>query len=255
MKPTIYKIDTFISETYDGSPAYVIPLDSWLPDVDLLNIAKDNAVPETAFFIYNENKIQLRWFTPEIEIDLCGHATLATAYVIFSILGYKSKNIIFETMSGDLKVSIIDDIYYLNFPSRPAKLATLPKQISMSLNIQPIEVYKSRDYMLIYNGEEEIRDIVVNPEILDQISLGYGGVIVTAHSTKVDFVSRYFTPQASILEDPVTGSAHCSLIPYWSNRLNKKVLEGHQISSRGGRLLCEDLSTRVVIGGQARRFL
>ena len=255
MKYDIYQIDTFTNEIFRGNPACVVPLNKWLEDDILLKIAKENAVAETAYFIKNKFEVQLRWFTPEIEIDLCGHATLAVAHVLRSIFKYSLQDIVFNTLSGKLTVKFDNDFYYLNFPSRNPEPATLPRNIEMSLNIQPQEVLKSRDYLLVYKNEEEIKNIKINKQIFDQFSLGCGGVIVTSTGNSVDFVSRYFTPQASILEDPVTGSAHCSLIPFWSSRLSKNNLNAVQISDRGGVILCEDRLERVVIGGQAKTFL
>ena len=206
------------------------------------------------FFVPKGNKFHLRWFTPEIEMDLCGHATLATAHCIKTILKYGSKNIIFETLSGDLSVCVEDDFYFLDFPSRMPVPSTLPKPIEKALNIAPKEVYKSRDYVLVYNTEQEIKNIKINRQFFDQINLNTGGVIVTSKGTNCDFVSRFFTPQASILEDPVTGSAHCSLIPFWAKKLDKKELSAQQLSKRGGVLNCLDKNDRVIISGQAKTY-
>jgi len=251
MKYNIYQVDAFTSHIFSGNPACVIPLKKWLSDSILLKIAQENSVSETAFFIDNGDNIHLRWFTPDQEIDLCGHATLATAHVLKSILKYPLHEICFNTMSGKLKVTCRDNFYYLDFPSRKPKTASLPNEIKLSLNRQPKEVFKSRDYMLVYDTQEEIEEIKINRHYFDQIHLDYGGVIVTAKGNLSDFVSRYFTPQATILEDPVTGSAHCTLIPFWSSRLLKKELEALQISTRGGKLLCIDMLDRVIIGGEA----
>lgn len=250
-----YRVDTFVNKIYRGNPACVISLDKWMSDENLLHIAKENNVPETAFFINSSKKINLRWFTPDIEMDLCGHATLATAHILRTVFQHNLNNIIFHTLSGNLMVDFHDDIYYLNLPSRKAKKASLPQEIKKALNKQPKEIYKARDYLLVYNNQKEIEDIFIDKFFFDQINLGYGGVIVTAPGYEVDFVSRFFTPQATILEDPVTGSAHCTLVPFWSNRLSKKKLEAFQLSNRGGRLLCQDLSDRVLVGGQAKTLL
>jgi len=254
MSYNIYQVDAFTNKIFSGNPACVVPLKNWLPDKILLEIAKENAVAETAYFIDKGNEIQLRWFTPDLEIDLCGHATLATAHVIKSILKYPLDEIKFSTISGNLKVTIENDFYYLDFPSRKPKAAKLPVEIQSSLNIQPQEIYKARDYMLVYENEQQIKNIKVNRHFFDQINLGCGGVIVTAAGDKTDFVSRFFTPQATILEDPVTGSAHCTLTPFWADRLSKKELEASQISNRGGQLLCKNMGDRVIIGGQARIY-
>ena len=218
----IYQIDAFTNTVFGGNPACVIPLNSWLPDEILLKITQENAVAETAFFVTKGNKFHLRWFTPEIEMDLCGHATLATAHCIKTILKYDSNNIVFETLSGDLSVCVEDDFYFLDFPSRMPVPSTLPKPIEKALNVAPKEVYKSRDYVLVYDTEQEIKNIKINRQFFDQINLNTGGVIVTSKGANCDFVSRFFTPQASILEDPVTGSAHCSLILFGQKNWIKK---------------------------------
>tara|TARA_B100000767_G_C19773933_1_gene541571 strand:+ start:2360 stop:3148 length:789 start_codon:yes stop_codon:yes gene_type:complete len=254
MKLELYQINAFTDEIFSGNPACVVPLKYWLSDDILLKIAKENAVSETAFFINNNDKIHLRWFTPEIEMDLCGHATLATAHCLKSILNYPNNKIVFKTLSGNLTVLLKNDLYYLDFPSRIPIASNLPKIIKKSLNIQPTEVYKSRDYLLIYDTEQEIKNIKVDKQIFNQINLDPGGVIVSAKGRNCDFVSRFFTPQASILEDPVTGSAHCSLIPFWSARLKKNELNAIQISDRIGKLQCQNKKDRVIIIGKAKTY-
>ncbi|MBO6200105.1 MAG: PhzF family phenazine biosynthesis protein [Chryseobacterium sp.] len=254
MKYALYQIDAFTDKIFGGNPACVVPLENWLDDNILLKITKENAVAETAFFVNKGDKIHLRWFTPEIEMDLCGHATLATAQCLKTILNYKSDTIVFETLSGDLTVVVDKDIYRMDFPSRMPTVDTLPKNIEDSLNIKPKEVLKSRDYVLVYDNETDVRNIKIDRQLFDQINLDPGGVIVTAKGDDCDFVSRFFTPQASILEDPVTGSAHCSLIPFWSERLNKKELSALQVSERVGTLFCEDKGERVVISGKAKTY-
>ena len=254
MKFERYQIDAFTDKIFGGNPACVVPLNNWLPDEILLKITKENAVAETAFFVDKGDKIHLRWFTPEIEIDLCGHATLATAHCLISILNYPKDRIIFETLSGDLIVSIKNDLYSLDFPSRMPVACELPEIIKKSLNIQPKEILKARDYMLVYDSKQEIESIKIDRQFFDQINLDPGGVIVTAKGENCDFVSRFFTPQASILEDPVTGSAHCSLIPFWSLRLGKEKLNAIQISDRVGELQCLNKKDRVIISGKAKTY-
>lgn len=251
----LYQIDAFTNKVFGGNPACVVPLKEWLPDNILLKITQENAVAETAFFVHKENKVHLRWFTPEIEMDLCGHATLATAHCLISELNYKHNPITFDTLSGELNVVFEEGMYHLDFPSRKPVEAKLPQTVKNALNIQPKEILKARDYVLIYDTEDDIRNIEVNKNILDQINLDPGGVIVTAKGNTTDFVSRFFTPQASILEDPVTGSAHCSLIPYWSGKLAKKELTALQLSEREGKLFCENKGERVKISGQAITYL
>jgi PhzF family phenazine biosynthesis protein len=254
MTLTLFQIDAFTNTLFKGNPACVVPLENWLSDDLLLKIAEENAVAETAFFVKINQKFHLRWFTPEIEMDLCGHATLATAHVIKTFLNYENNTLVFETLSGDLVVTIEDEMYCLDFPSREPIATTLPENIKLSLNIQPKEVYKSRDYVLIFEKEEDIKNIKIDKKFFDKVNLDTGGVIVTSKGTDCDFVSRFFSPQASILEDPVTGSAHCSLIPFWSKRLKKKELYAKQISKRGGELFCIYKNERVLIKGKAKTY-
>lgn len=254
MKLQLFQVDAFTDKIFGGNPACVVPLDEWLPDTILLHIAKENAVAETAFFILKDDKVQLRWFTPEIEMDLCGHATLATAHCLKTILGYPADIMVFDTASGELNVTSQDGMYQLDFPSRKPVPSALPENIAQSLNVQPNEVLKSRDYVLVYNNEIEIRNIKIDRRLFDLVNLDPGGVVVTAPGSRCDFVSRFFTPQASILEDPVTGSAHCSLIPFWSSRLDKKDLFAMQLSERVGKLFCRDNGDRVIIGGHAKTY-
>ena len=251
MKLPIFQIDAFSDKVFGGNPACVVPLKEWLKDDVLLKIAQENAVAETAFFIRKGKNFHLRWFTPDIEMDLCGHATLATAHCILSELKLESEKVIFETLSGELEVSLNNGRYLLDLPRRDPIAATLPDEIKNALNIQPKKVLKARDYLLIYENQKEIEDIVVKREVFDQINLNPGGVILTANGDSCDFVSRFFTPQATILEDPVTGSAHCTLTPYWSNELLKKRMNAQQISERKGELFCELKKDRVEISGKA----
>ena len=254
MKLDLYQIDAFTNKMFGGNPACVVPLTEWLNDDILLKIAQENAVAETAFFIDKGAKILLRWFTQEIEMDLCGHATLATAHCLKTILNYAGNKIIFETLSGELTVMVEKDFYNLDLPSRIPLASVLPINIEKSLNIQPKEVLKSRDFVLVYDNETEIKNIKIDKNFFDKINLGTGGVIVTAKGDNCDFVSRFFTPQSAILEDPVTGSAHCSLIPYWSKKLCKKELFAMQVSERVGVLYCTDKNDRVNVRGQAKTY-
>ena len=254
MKLPIFQIDAFSNKVFGGNPACVVPLENWLKDEILLKIAQENAVAETAFFVKREKNFHLRWFTPDIEMDLCGHATLATAHCILSELKLESQKVIFETLSGELEVSLNNGRYLMDLPKRDPIAATLPDEIKNALNIQPKKVLKARDYLLVYENQKEIEEIVVKREVFDQINLNPGGVIVTAKGDHYDFVSRFFTPQATILEDPVTGSAHCTLTPYWSNELHKKSMNAQQISERKGELICELKKDRVEISGKAVTF-
>ncbi len=254
MQYEFYQVDAFTDTIFGGNPACVVPLATWLPDTVLLNIAKENAVAETAFFIVGENSIHLRWFTPEFEIDLCGHATLASAHVLKTFLGYAGNTMVFNTLSGQLVVTAANGMYTLNLPSRKPVPCTLPDTIQRSLGKQPTEVLKARDYVLVYDTEEDIKNIAINRQILDEINIDPGGVIVTAKGNTCDFVSRFFTPQASIFEDPVTGSAHCSLVPYWAEKLQKKEMVALQISERLGKLHCADHGERVLVAGRAKTY-
>ena len=247
----IFQIDAFTSEIFKGNPACVMPLDNWLPDDTLLKIAKENNVSETAYFIKKEDHFYLRWFTPEIEMDLCGHATLATAYCLRNHLNYKKDSVKFDSMSGELVVKFNVDYMQMDFPHRKPVKSDLPQNILDSLSIKPIEILKSRDYILIYDNEDQIKNIKIDKELFDKKNIDPGGVVITSVGTQSDFVSRYFIPQCSFFEDPVTGSTHCSLVPYWSEKLNKKKLKSIQLSERGGEMICEDVLNRVLINGKA----
>ena len=251
MELSLYQIDAFTDHLFSGNPACVVPLTKMLPDALLLKIAQENAVAETAFFLIKDQKIFLRWFTPEVEMDLCGHATLATAHCLKTILKFSENIFQFETLSGILVVEFKDDLYHLNFPSRMPKKIKLPLLLQQSINIPPVYVFKARDYVLIYESEYDINNIIINRVPFDQLTLGAGGVIVSSEGDSCDFVSRFFTPKASILEDPVTGSAHCSLIPFWAERLKKQKMLAKQLSLRGGTLYCRNLGERVLISGKA----
>ena len=255
MKLPIFQIDAFTEKVFIGNPACVVPLENWLEDNILLKIAQENAVAETAFFVRKGKNYHLRWFTPDIEMDLCGHATLASAHCIISELKLESEKVIFETVSGELEVSIKNESYLMDLPRRDPISATLPNEIKNALNIQPKKILKARDYMLVYENQKEIEDIVIDTEVFDQININPGGVIVTAKGNNCDFVSRFFTPQATILEDPVTGSAHCTLTPYWSKILKKTKMNAKQISKRKGELICELKKNRVKISGKAKTYL
>ena len=259
MQIDIYQIDAFTDHLFGGNPAAVCPLDRWLDDEIMKKIAAENNLAETAFFTSEPNgSFQLRWFTPEIEMDLCGHATLATAYVIFNEWKHPKNVISFSTKSGMLTVRKKDENYLeLDFPSRPAKRAHLPDTINKALNIPPSEVFQARDFLLIYNSEAEVAALRPDEAILNQINLDPGGIIVSARADRsdLDFVSRFFTPQATLFEDPVTGSAHCTLIPYWTKRLNKTNVRARQISKRGGQLNGSMVGDRVRIRGRAVKYL
>jgi PhzF family phenazine biosynthesis protein len=255
MQLPIFQVDAFTDKVFGGNPAAVCPLEHWLSDDVMQRIAIENSVAETAFFIPLNDGFEIRWFTPEIEMDLCGHATLATAHVIARHLNYSLPSIKFQSKNGELMVTVENELLTLNFPSRKPEPSDIPQIIIDAIQVKPVEVLKSRDYVLVFETEETIRSMKPNQSILNQINLDPGGVIVTAQGNEVDFVSRFFTPQASIFEDPVTGSAHCSLIPYWSKRLGKESMLALQVSPRVGKLLCKDLGERVLISGEAVTYL
>ncbi len=213
---------------------------------------KKNNVSETAFYIKKQDKYLIKWFTPDIEMDLCGHATLATAHCIISHTNENRKKINFESNSGELEVYLKNELYEMNLPKRIPSEATLPKSIYESLSIKPLKVLKSRDYILIYDSVSDIKKIKINRVLFDKINIDPGGVVITSKGINSDFVCRYFTPQSTYFEDPVTGSSHCSLIPYWSDVLNKDEMISHQLSERKGEVFCKNLENRVLVSGKAK---
>lgn len=249
-----YQVDAFTSRVFSGNPAGVCQLDDWLPDQTLINIAAENALSETAFYVPRTNGFDLRWFTPEAEVDLCGHATLATAFILYEREGFKGPRLQFHTRSGMLEVTRQKEGYAMTFPSRIAEKVTAPQALLAALEpLQPREVLKSRDYMAIFDSEAEVRSLKPDMKLL--ATLDALGVIATAPGDKDDFVSRFFAPGVGIPEDPVTGSAHCTLTPYWSEKLGKVTLNARQISRRGGEIHCQYRGAHVVLSGQARLFL
>lgn len=253
MKIKQYQVDAFATRVFEGNPAAVCPLESWPDDGLLQAIAEENNLSETAFFVPTEKGYELRWFTPVKEVDLCGHATLAAAHVIFEMLGYSKQVIVFETRSGELSVEKRGDQLEMNFPACPPTLCELPEILVKGLGQRPIEVWSADDYLAIFDSEATIRAMTPNHALLGQLDLR--GVIVTAPGTDVDFVSRFFAPKFGIPEDPVTGSAHCELAPYWANKLGKNTLSAKQVSKRGGNITCEVKADRVLLSGCAVTFM
>lgn len=247
-----YQIDAFADRCFEGNPAAVCPLESWLDDGLLQAIAAENNLSETAFFVPSSKGYHLRWFTPVREIDLCGHATLASAHVIFELLGYAGEAITFETKSGDLIVTKVGQFLQMDFPSRPLKTCSAPAALIAGLGKNPVEVLCADDYVAVFESEDIIRTLT--PDLAELSRLDLRGVVVTAPCVDVDFVSRVFAPKFGIPEDPVTGSTHCELAPYWAARLGKNLLDAKQLSRRGGQLRCEVSSDRVLISGQAVIF-
>ena len=256
MEIPIYQVDAFANEVFSGNPAAVCPLDNWI-DADLMqSIAGENNLSETAFFVPNTDKhrtYELRWFTPVMEVDLCGHATLASAYVIFKFLTPSCDAIRFNTRSGLIEVVRRDEQFFMNLPAFIGSEVECPKDLFLGLGAMPAEVIEGPNYVAVFDAEEQVLEIEPNFERLSQ--LHPRGVIVTAPSHKYDFVSRFFGPSFGVPEDPVTGSAHCMLAPLWSEKLQRKVLRGRQISVRGGNLACEMRGNRVEVGGNAVLFL
>lgn len=251
----IYQVDAFTNQVFSGNPAAVCLLQEWLSFEQMLQIAQENNLAETAYCLMQEDTFSIKWFTPEIEMDLCGHATLATAHVLFQYRFPEREVLTFQSNSGELRVSRHEDWYQLDFPTRDPVPSELPAVILEGIGATPEKVLKARDYVLVFETQEQIEAIEPNIALLNTINIDPGGIVVTAPGDEVDFVSRFFTPQASIFEDPVTGSAHCSLIPYWSKRLGKEQMLARQISSRGGTLRVLDKGQRVLISGQAVTYL
>jgi PhzF family phenazine biosynthesis protein len=248
-----FQVDAFATRAFEGNPAAVCPLENWLDDALLQAIAAENNLSETAFFVPSANGFKLRWFTPLKEVELCGHATLATAHVIFEILGYAKQIITFETRSGELFVKKVGKLLEMNFPAYPPTSCEMNETLVKGLGQRPIEVLVADDYLAVFDSEATIRAISPDQTLLSQLDLR--GVIITAPGVDVDFVSRFFAPKYGVAEDPVTGSAHCELAPYWANKLGKDTLTARQVSKRGGILNCVLKNTRVYISGSAVTFM
>ncbi len=253
MELDLYQIDTFTDRPFEGNPAAVIPLKTWLPDNTMQSIAEENNLSETAFFVPTSKGFHIRWFTPETEIDLCGHATLAAAYVLFNILDYNKDRIEFESKSGTLTVLQKDDWLVMDFPAQQPIPCDVPDEIVKAFVKTPIECLRSEDYIVVFETENDILSIKPDIDYLKKLDLR--GVIITARSRQYDFVSRFFAPKYGIDEDPVTGSSHTQLIPYWARKLDKTRMKAKQMSNRGGELVCELSNDRVLISGKAVKFL
>lgn len=244
-----YQVDAFATRAFEGNPAAVCPLDSWLDDALLQAIAEENNLSETAFFVPSEKGYRLRWFTPVKEVDLCGHATLATAHILFEKLGYARPVITFETRSGDLFVKKSGQQLAMDFPASSLTPCEISATLVEGLGQRPIEVWAAEDYVAVFDSEATVHAITPDQALLGQLDLRC--VVITAPGSEVDFVSRVFGPKFGIPEDPVTGSAHCELAPYWASRLGKTVLSARQVSRRGGSLACEVKADRVILTGRA----
>lgn len=255
MKLDIYQVDAFSSKPFGGNPAAVVPLENWLPDETLLAIAAENNLAETAFFVKSGDAYELRWFTPTVEVPLCGHATLASAHVIFNELGHTDEKIIFKTRKrGDLSVTRDGDRLVLDFPAYPMK-EIAPIEMLRTAEFPPIRYFESQDNMLLLLMDSHKTVAELEPDMRNVESLPYQEVIITAKGDDCDFASRMFAPKIGIPEDPVTGAIHCSLIPYWAEALGKTELFARQVSKRGGELFCKLAGDRVEIGGNAVLYL
>ena len=249
----IYQIDAFATKSFEGNPAAVVPLDDWIPDKIMQNIAEENNLSETAFFIGDGDDYHIRWFTPKKEVQLCGSATLASAFVIYEILKKKTDKIKFKSLSGPLYVKKNDRLLRMSFPSQKPKECNMPQILLGAIDQKPKFCYSSEDYIAIYSTEDEISQI--KPDFKKLKRLDLRGLIVTAPGKDYDFVSRAFFPKYGIPEDPVTGSAHTQLVPYWSEIFGKTELKARQISKRGGDIFCEYNDDRVIISGFAKLYL
>lgn len=253
MELTLYQVDAFANRPFEGNPAAICPLNEWLPDALMQSIAAENNLSETAFFVKKDNAYQIRWFTPVNEVDLCGHATLASAFVIFNSPGCRENEISFESRGGLLTVKRNKDQLEMNFPAQPPLKCEVPQQILDAFEEPPIECLKSVDYIVVFGNENSVLTAAPNLSAICELDLR--GVAITSKSTEYDFVTRFFAPKHGINEDPVTGSAFTQLIPYWSGKLNKTDLKAKQVSRRGGQVACKYCGERVTISGKAAKYM
>lgn len=249
-----YVVDAFAEKVFEGNPAGVCVMNEWIPDDIMQKIAIENNLSETAFAVKGAENYKLRWFTPGGEINLCGHATLATAFVIMNYVEKQLKTIQFDTMSGVLTVNRKDDLYELDFPTVPPKEIALTEQMIDALGTTPIEAYLNRDLLFVLESQEAVKNLSPDFSKLEQLPEGLG-VIVTAKGNDYDFVSRAFFPKLKVNEDPVCGSAHCGLVPFWAEKLKKREMVARQLSNRGGTLYCMHEDTRVKMAGKAALYL
>lgn len=256
MKLKIYQIDAFATKVFEGNPAAVCPLNEWLDDEVLQKIAEENNLSETAFFVSSDNEVQLRWFTPLREVDLCGHATLACAHVLYEHLGYVKAQINFQTKSGKLIVTKTHSGFSMDFPASIPTLvnSNIPSELINGLgDVKPQKVMSAFDYIIVLNSEDEVKNLT--PDLSKWLNIDLRGVVITAQGDDVDFVSRCFFPKLRVNEDAVTGSAHCELTPYWASVLKKNILKARQISMRSGFVDCELVNGRVIITGSAVDYM
>lgn len=256
MRAPLWQVDAFADRVFTGNPAAVCLLEGWPSDELLRNVAQENNLAETAFLVKEEKGYRIRWFTPEVEVDLCGHATLASACVYFTRLEPLAKEVTFESRSGKLRVvREAGGLYAMTFPRRPPEPCETPEGVVLAIGRAPVATLFARDYLAVLPSEAEVRELQVDLAAVRSLP-GHGLMVTAAASTPgLDFVSRYFAPQVGIPEDPVTGSAHCVLVPFWAGRLGKRTLEAAQVSRRGGRLFCVDEGESVRIAGRAVEYL
>lgn len=254
MNYKIYQVDAFAEKLFEGNPAAVIPLEKWISDTLMQKIAAENNLAETAFFVPKGDDFEIRWCTPVVEVDLCGHATLASAHVLFEHLNYDKEEIVFHSKSGELKIRKQGGNYVMNFPSDKVEVALNRKEIKAALGQDPVAIFKgSDDFMAVFENQESIQNL--NPNFERTALLPSRGLIATAPGNDVDFVSRFFAPQSGVDEDPVTGSAHTLLAPYWAQQLNKNHLRALQLSQRKGLVDCHYLGDRVELSGNAVTYM
>jgi PhzF family phenazine biosynthesis protein len=253
MNIPLYQIDAFASEVFKGNPAAVCPLEDWLANETMQLIAAENNLSETAFFVPTKSGFHIRWFTPVSEVDLCGHATLAAAHVLFEIIGYENERITFDSRSGMLAVTKENDWLTLDFPAQSPVSCDIPVEILQAFDKSPIECLKAEDLIVVFEKEEDVASAVPDFEALKKIH--QRGIAITAPSETYDFVARFFAPRYGIPEDPVTGSAYTQLAPYWASKLGFRKFSVKQMSARGGELRCEFAGERVFIQGKAVQYL
>jgi PhzF family phenazine biosynthesis protein len=256
MRLPLYQVDAFARGPFSGNPAAVVLLDAWLPDATLQAIALENNLSETAYVVPRDAGYDLRWFTPSVEVDLCGHATLASAWVLFEYGDARGDEVVFQCRAGELRVARTGELLTMDFPSRPGAPREIDPALVAALGARPLEVRAARDLLAVFEREGDVRRLA--PDMAAVAALDAFAVIATAPGSatdEADFVSRFFAPAQGVPEDPATGSAHCTLIPYWSERLGKTTLHGLQVSARTGEFFCEHRGERVQIAGRVHAYL
>lgn len=250
----LYQVDAFTDEIFAGNPAAVVPLKNWLNDDVMQKISAENNLSETAYFVEEDDgSYTIRWFTPKTEVDICGHATLASAHVLYEHLGFEGEKVVFKSKSGELTVEKKDEIYWMNFPSNPPEPIPVPKLLPEAIGTIPLYTGVNRDMLVLLQDESTVRSVKPDYSLLEKMEVR--GIIITAKGDDCDFVSRFFAPSVGIYEDPVTGSAHSILTPFWGKRLGKSSLNARQISDRGGNIMCNQKGDRVEIGGAAVTYM